>query len=144
MKAHARVVVIGGGINDCSVLYHLAKRGSIRLATTRDRMDEYRHILAKDHALGIECYPAGPEEARKLFPFMVTDGLVGAMVHVHDGHCDPVGTTNALAVGAKQLGAEIVRFNRVTDLAKTSGGEWRVQTEKGDITCEIVVNAAGL
>ena len=27
MKTHARVVVIGGGINGCSVLYHLAKRG---------------------------------------------------------------------------------------------------------------------
>jgi predicted amidohydrolase YtcJ len=27
MKTHARVVVVGGGINGCSVLYHLAKRG---------------------------------------------------------------------------------------------------------------------
>ncbi len=205
MKAHARVVVIGGGINGCSVLYHLAKRGwtdvvlvekdeltsgstwiaagnvvqwaatrtnsrlhqysiklyqeleaetgqntgwhttgSLRLATTKDRFDEYRHILAKDHALGIECYLVSPSEARGLFPFMHTDGLVGAMYHVHDGHCDPVGTTNALAMGAKQLGAEIYRFNRVTNLSRTSGGEWIVHTEKGDIACEIVVNAGGL
>jgi dimethylglycine dehydrogenase len=205
MKTHTRVVVIGGGINGCSVLYHLAKlgwtdcllvekneltsgstwmaagnvvqwaatransllhrysirlyqeleaetgqstgwhtTGSLRLATTRDRFDEYRHILAKDHALGLECYLAGPEEAGRLFPFMETDGLVGAMVHVHDGHCDPVGTTNALAIGAKQRGAEIIRFNRVTGLSRTASGEWRVETEKGDITCEIVVNAGGL
>ena len=27
MKTHARVVVIGGGVVGCSVLYHLAKRG---------------------------------------------------------------------------------------------------------------------
>jgi dimethylglycine dehydrogenase len=205
MRTQARVVVIGGGINGCSVLYHLAKRGwtdavlvekneltsgstwmaagnvvqwaatransllhqysiklyqqleaetgqptgwhttgSLRLATTRDRFDEYRHILSKDHALGLECYLVSPGEARGLFPFMETDGLVGAMVHVHDGHCDPVGTTNALALGAKQLGAEIYRFNRVTHLSRTSGGEWIVQTEKGDITCEIIVNAGGL
>lgn len=118
--------------------------GSLRLATTRDRLDEYRHILSKDHALGIECHLVGSGEAKKLFPFMETNGLVGAMVHVHDGHCDPVGTTNALAMGAKQLGAEIYRFNRVTGLSRTPGDEWRVQTEKGDIICEIVVNAGGL
>ena len=205
MKTHARVVVIGGGINGCSVLYHLAKRGwtdialvekneltsgstwiaagnvvqwaatransrlhqysislyqkleaetgqstgwhttgSLRLATTKDRFDEYRHILAKDHALGLDCCLVSPNEAKKLFPFMHTDGLVGAMYHVYDGHCDPVGTTNALAMGAKQRGAEIYRFNQVTNLSRTPGGEWVVHTEKGDITCEIVVNAGGL
>ncbi len=205
MKTHARVAVIGGGINGCSVLYHLAKRGwtdavliekneltsgstwmaagnvvqwagnransrlhqysiklykeleaetgqstgwhttgSLRLATTQDRFDEYRHILAKDHALGLECYLVGPGEAKKLFPFMQTEGLVGAMHHVGDGHCDPAATTQALAQGAKQRGAEIYRFNRVTNLSRTPGGEWLVHTEKGDIVCEIVVDAAGL
>jgi dimethylglycine dehydrogenase len=205
MKTHARVVVVGGGINGCSVLYHLAKRGwadvvlvekneltsgstwmaagnvvqwagtrtnsrlhqysiklyqdleaetgqgtgwhttgSLRLATTQDRFDEYRHILAKDHGLGLECYLVSPGEAKKLFPFMRTDGLVGAMYHVGDGHCDPAGTTQALATGAKQRGAEIYRFNRVTGLSRNRGGEWVVHTEKGDIACEIVVNAGGL
>jgi dimethylglycine dehydrogenase len=27
MKSHARVVVIGGGVNGASILYHLAKKG---------------------------------------------------------------------------------------------------------------------
>ena len=27
MKAHARVVVIGGGVVGCSILFHLAKMG---------------------------------------------------------------------------------------------------------------------
>jgi len=204
MKRHARVVVIGGGINGCSLLYHLAKlgwtdvvlvekheltsgstwmatgnvvqwaasrcnsrlhqytiklyqeleaetgqstgwhtTGSLRLATTHDRMDEYRHVLSKDHALGIECYLLSPHEAQSLFPFMQTQGLVGAMYHVLDGHCDPAGTTQALAIGARQRGAEIYRFTRVIGLSR-NGREWRVTTDKGDINCEIVVNAAGL
>lgn len=205
MKTHARVVVIGGGINGCSVLYHLSKlgwddivlvekseltsgstwlaagnvvqwngsrtgarlhqysielyqkleeetgqntgwhtTGSLRLATTKDRMDEYKHILSKDHELGLECYMVSPEEAKKLFPLMHTEGLIGAMHHVVDGHCDPAGTTQALAIGARQGGAEIYRFNRVTDISRKPNGEWIVHTEKGDITCEIIVNAAGL
>jgi dimethylglycine dehydrogenase len=118
--------------------------GSLRLATTPDRMDEYRHVQSKDRALGIECHLLSPGEARALFPYMHTDGLIGAMYHPHDGHCDPAGTTQALATGARTGGAEIYRFNRVTGLERTKSGEWRVQTEKGDITCSIVVNAAGL
>ena len=205
MKKQTRVVVIGGGISGCSLLYHLTKlgwtdvvlvekdeltsgstwlaagnvvqwtsnrcnarlhqysiklyqeleaetgqatgwrtTGSLRLATTTDRMDEYRHVLSKDHTLGIECNLVSPEEAQKLFPFMHTEGLVGAMHHVLDGHCDPAGTTSALARGARQAGAEVYRFNRVRDLSRARSGEWVVHTEKGDITCEIVVNAGGL
>ena len=205
MKSQARVVIIGGGINGCSLLYHLTKlgwtdvtlvekneltsgstwlaagnvvqwtpnrcnsrlhkysielyrgleaetghqtgwqtTGSLRLATTAERMDEYRYVLSKDHALGIECALIDPDEAKVLFPFMHTNGLVGAMHHILDGHCDPAGTTMALATAARRAGATISRFNRVTDLTHTIGGDWKVHTEKGDIICEIVVNAAGL
>ena len=118
--------------------------GSLRLATTSDRMDEYRHVLSKDHALGIDCALVSPEEAQQLFPYMRTEGLVGAMHHVFDGHCDPAGITSALAKSARQAGAEIYRFNRVTDLSRSRSGSWVVHTEQGDITCEIVVNAGGL
>ena len=205
MKTWARVVVIGGGISGCSLLYHLTKlgwtdvvlvdkdeltsgstwlaagnvvqwtanrcnarlhrysielyqrleaetgqqtgwrtTGSLRLATTLDRMDEYRHVLSKDHALDIECVLVAPAEARRIFPFMHAEDLVGAMHHPHDGHCDPAGTTTALAMAARQAGAEIRRFNRVTDLSRTRGGEWVVHTEHGNITTDIVVNAGGL
>ncbi len=205
MKTQARVVIIGGGISGCSLLYHLTKlgwtdvalvekneltsgstwlaagnvvqwtpnrcntklhqysiklyqeleaetgqetgwrtTGSLRLATTSDRMDEYRHVLSKDHALGIDCNLVSPEEAQQLFPYMRTEGLVGAMHHVFDGHCDPAGITSALAKSARQAGAEIYRFNRVTDLSRSRSGNWVVHTEQGDITCEIVVNAGGL
>ena len=205
MKTQARVVIIGGGISGCSLLYHLTKlgwtdvalvekneltsgstwlaagnvvqwtpnrcntklhqysiklyqeleaetgqetgwrtTGSLRLATTSDRMDEYRHVLSKDHTLGIDCNLVSPEEAQQLFPYMRTEGLVGAMHHVFDGHCDPAGITSALAKSARQAGAEIYRFNRVTDLSRSRSGNWVVHTEQGDITCEIVVNAGGL
>ncbi len=206
MKSHARVVIIGGGINGCSLAYHLTKipgwndivlvekdeltsgstwlaagnvvqyfnnragarlhqysielyqnleketgqstgwhtTGSLRLAQTKARLDEYKHVLSKDHNLGLECHLVTPDEMKKLFPYMHTDGLVGGLHHVVDGHCDPAGTTQALATGARMGGAEIVRFNRVTNILQKPNGEWLVQTEKGDITCEVVVNAAGL
>ena len=51
--------------------------------------------------------------------------------------------TNAMAKGARNHGAKIYRKNRVTDIKLLSSGEWKVITEKGDIICEHVVNAAG-
>ena len=40
-------------------------------------------------------------------------------------------------------GAEIIRHNRVTDINQLENGEWEVVTEKGTVSCEHVVNAAG-
>ncbi|MGE0214056.1 MAG: FAD-dependent oxidoreductase, partial [Parvibaculaceae bacterium] len=62
---------------------------------------------------------------------------------VTDGHVAPADITNAMAAGARKLGAEVYRRCRVSDIKRLPSGEWKVFTEKGDITCEHVVNAAG-
>ena len=60
-----------------------------------------------------------------------------------DGDIDPSQLTQALARGARALGARVQRHTRVTGLAQRPGGEWRVTTDKGEARAEIVVNAAG-
>ena len=62
----------------------------------------------------------------------------------YDGDIDPAQLTQALAKGARDLGAKIRRFTKVTALAQLSDGRWRVTTNKGEeIIAENVVNAAG-
>ena len=53
------------------------------------------------------------------------------------------GLTNAIARGARNMGARIVRHNRVIDINPLPSGEWEVVTENGVIVAESVVNAAG-
>ncbi len=48
-----------------------------------------------------------------------------------------------MAIGARNLGATIIRNNRVTNIRSLPGGEWEVMTEKGNVICEHVVNAGG-
>jgi dimethylglycine dehydrogenase len=60
------------------------------------------------------------------------------------GNVDPSGVTNAYALGARQRGAEIIRFCPVTGTEAQPDGTWIVRTEKGDIRTPWVVNAAGL
>jgi len=117
--------------------------GSFRLAYTQDEMDWLRHTLSVGRSLGFNIELVGPERVRELHPFYNLDGVLGALYTPDDGHVDPSGPTNAMAIGARQLGAKIIRRCRATNITQALNDEWVVETEKGTITCEHVVNAGG-
>ena len=117
--------------------------GSFRLAYHEDEMDWLRHTLSVGLALGFPMELVGPERIRELHPFYNLDGVLGALHTPEDGHVDPSGVTQALAIGARQLGVRIIRHCRATDIGRLPTGEWKVATELGDIVCEHVVNAGG-
>ena len=203
METTARVVVIGGGINGVSTLYHLAKKGwtdsillerteltagstwhaagllplfnmsysvgqlhqysvelyksleaetgqavgfhgtgNLRLATNRDRMDEYRLYQCTAETIGVESHMVSEEEIKKLWPLINTEGLVGALWHPTDGHIAPVDITMALAKGARALGAKIHQHTMVTTIERDNN-EWVVTTDKGVVRCEHVVCTTG-
>ena len=121
--------------------YHVT--GSIRLAHTRDRMDEYAHVSAMARAQGIDFTVITPDEIKQRYPFITLDDIVGGLHDPLDGDIDPSQLTQAFAKGARDLGAKIERFTRVVGIERMASGEWRVRTDKGDATCEYLVNAAG-
>jgi glycine/D-amino acid oxidase-like deaminating enzyme/glycine cleavage system aminomethyltransferase T len=203
VKTDAKVVIIGGGVAGCSLLYHLTKLGesdvvlvekneltsgstwhaaglctqfsasfnlmkllkysielyqsleeetgqpvdyhrcgSLRLAGSEDRLEEFHHRKGIADALGIPFEIVSPERARELFPLLDADGILGA-AHIHsDGHVDPSGVAQALAKGAQARGATIVRHAAVTGIER-SRGSWLVRTTKGNVRAGVVVNAAG-
>ena len=117
--------------------------GAIRLAVTRDEVDWFKYVDGVLRLAGSECHLIGPNEIKQLHPLIdVADVLLGAYTP-DDGHTDPASSVQAMAAGARNRGAEIYRFNRVTNTVQMPSGEWRVETEKGDITCEHIVNATG-
>lgn len=118
--------------------------GAIRLGSNQDRMDELKYNCTKDKCLGLDVEVISPERIKELHPLINTDGILGGLYHPYDGDVDPNGMTQALAKGARMHGAEIYRFTMVTGISPTGSGDWVVHTDKGDITCEHVVNAGGL
>jgi glycine cleavage system aminomethyltransferase T/glycine/D-amino acid oxidase-like deaminating enzyme len=205
VKDRARVVVIGGGVGGCAVLYWLTKLGwsdvvlversdltsgstfhsaglvgqlrgslsltkmmmssvelyrtlgaevdletgwhevgSLRLASSDERMEELARQAgwAKTFGLPLELVSAG--EALRLFPPMSTEGVLGAAYLPTDGYIDPSQLTFALAAGARRGGAEIYTNTRVTGVRVDRGRVRGVETEKGSIETEIVVNAGGM
>ncbi len=121
----------------------LRQVGNIRLAMNADRMDEYHQYAGVAATLGVEVNFLTPNDVKDLWPLCNTNGLVGAIVHPEDGYIQPADVTQAMAAGARTMGAEIYRHTAVTAISRTESGEWLVNTEKGDITCEHVVAATG-
>ena len=117
--------------------------GSFRLAYTEDEMDWLRHTLSVGRSLGFNIDLVGPEQVAALHPFYNLEGVLGALHTPDDGHVDPTNVTMAMAAGARTKGVRIIRRCRATNITQAPNGEWVVETERGTITCEHVVNAGG-
>jgi dimethylglycine dehydrogenase len=125
---------------DYPMNYHVT--GSVRLAHTQERLDEFRRVVGMGRYQGMALQLLTPDEIQSRYPFLETHDLTGALYDPYDGDIDPAQLTQALAKGARNLGARIERFCPVTAVRR-EGGEWVVSTEKGEVRCEYVVNAAG-
>ncbi|WP_424831632.1 GcvT family protein [Ruegeria sp.] len=126
---------------DYPMNYH--QTGSIRLAHSKERVQEFERARAMGRYQGIEMEMWTPEQAKERYPFLETHDLEGVLYDPTDGDIDPAQLTQALAKGARDMGAKILRFTPATGVTQHDDGSWTVSTEKGDIDCDYVVNAAG-
>jgi dimethylglycine dehydrogenase len=106
----------------------LRQVGNIRLAMNADRMDEYHQYAGVAATLGVEVNFLTPNDVKDLWPLCNTNGLVGAIVHPEDGYIQPADVTQAMAAGARTMGAEIYRHTGVTAISRIESGEWLVNT----------------
>jgi dimethylglycine dehydrogenase len=204
MKAHAQVVVIGGGICGCSVLYYLARLGwtdslliekstltsgmswmavgnapqysdnvitarvqaeslneierialesgqptgvhrcgGIKLARSEAQLDAFRRYSGIARIVGTACELIDATRAQQLFPYLEPDGVVGAVHMPDEGFADPFMTTQAFATAARNRGAGIVQKTHVRGLKRRFSGEWEIETDRGFVVCQFIVDAAG-
>jgi dimethylglycine dehydrogenase len=127
---------------DYPINYHHAT-GGIRLASTDDHLDGYKHFKSVAKGMGVEFEILDAEECKKRHPLITTDNLKGALWDPLDGDIDPAQLCQALARRARKAGAEVYRHTPVTGLTQHLSGEWIVHTANGDIACEHIVNAGG-
>ncbi|MEP4555529.1 FAD-dependent oxidoreductase, partial [Tateyamaria sp.] len=125
---------------DYPMNYHVT--GSLRLAHSKERMQEFERVSGMGRYQGLEMPILTPEEMKEHHPFMETHDLAGGMWDPLDGDIDPAQLTQAMAKGARDLGARIERFCPANGVER-DGDEWIVKTDKGDIRCQYVANCAG-
>jgi len=117
--------------------------GGIRVAYTNDEVDALKTHLGVGRYIGYPIELVGPNELAELNPHYNFDDVIAGIWTEGEGHVDPSGVTMAFASGARAAGATIVRRNRVLEVNAMANGEWQVVTERGNVTCEHVVDAAG-
>lgn len=127
---------------DYPINYHHGD-GGIRLANTEEQMQGYRHFSSMARGMDVEFEVIDAEECARRHPLISTDNLVGGLWDPMDGDIDPAQLCQALARRARKAGAEVYRNTPVTGLTQHKDDSWTVHTDKGDIDCEVVINACG-
>lgn len=117
--------------------------GYLIVSSTMKEHEQFKKNVQLQNRLGIQSKLLNLEEAKEIVPYLNTEGLISATFHQKDGHLNPFHATQAFANAAKRLGAEIYTFTEVTGILVENGKIKGVQTSKGDISTNIVVNAAG-
>lgn len=117
--------------------------GGIRFAYNHAEVEWFHRVAGVGKIIGFECEIIDPEKIRQLVPYANIEGVLAGAWTLNDGHVDPAGVCNAMAKGARDLGARVVTNNRVIDINQRSSGDWEIVTEQGNIIAEHVVNAAG-
>ncbi len=127
---------------DYPINYHHGD-GGIRLANTEAQMDGYRHFASMARGMGVHFEVIDAEECARRHPLISTDNLIGGLWDPMDGDIDPAQLCQALARRARRAGAEVHRNTPVTALKQLGDDTWEVETPKGTVHADIVVNACG-
>ena len=131
-----------GELTDYPMNYHVT--GSVRLAHTRQRMEEFEHVRSMAKQMGFSLEMMSNQDMVDAYPYMETHDLEGGLWDSYDGDIDPAQLSQAFAKGARDRGARIIRFCPVTAVSRDEAkDEWCLTTPQGQIKCQYVVNAAG-
>lgn len=119
--------------------------GSLRLASSRERIEELRRLSGWGQTFGLPLEIVSTERALELWPLFDPEGVAGAAYLPTDGYVDPNGLTFALAEGAKRRGATIWTNARVTGIDVERGRVTAVRFEDRDpVRTSVIVNAGGM
>lgn len=118
--------------------------GSLRVASSPARWAELKRLLEHGRRLGLPVETIGPAETGERFPFMQGDRIEGALWLPTDGRVDPASLAHAFAAGARRRGVRFQTGVRVRAIQRPRGRVAGVETDQGAVTCEVIVNAAGI
>ncbi|MFC9506319.1 NAD(P)/FAD-dependent oxidoreductase [Streptomyces sp. NPDC057002] len=117
--------------------------GYLFLLTTERQAADFEAAVRLQNFLGVPSRMTGPEEARRLCPYVSTDGLVAAAHSPADGHARPALVVQGYARAAARAGVVLATHTAVTGLDTAGDRVTAVHTDRGRIDCATVVCAAG-
>jgi glycine/D-amino acid oxidase-like deaminating enzyme len=117
--------------------------GSIRIAMTGERVQEFRMMAGVAAAAGLDVEFLDSRRLAELFPPLDTRHVKAALWCPTDGYLQPHSLVMAYARAARDRGATIAAHTTVTGITITRGAVTGVRTSKGNAATDMVINAAG-
>ncbi len=117
--------------------------GSLRIAATRARAEEFRRLLEVAEKAGLDCALIGAAEAGRRWPGMRFEEVQAILWCPSDGYLQPSDLTMAYHHRARRNGVRFATGVRLEQIQIEAGRVAGIVTNRGAIRCEMVVNAAG-
>jgi sarcosine oxidase subunit beta len=117
--------------------------GGLSVGATREQMAFFEDRVKREQEIGLDVRMVTPEEVLKLVPILAKENILGGTYCPIDGTANPIRASFAFARTAKALGAKIHTHTEVTGIELAGDEIKSVETTKGKMRGEIVVNATG-
>lgn len=118
--------------------------GSLRVASTKERMEQVRTQAALAERIGLGARLVTPKEAVELFPLLNPAGVEGGLFIPDDGSASAPVLAGALVREAQARGVTFYPQARVERIEVAGGRVRAVVTARGRIETDTLVLAAGI
>jgi len=161
---HAAGLIVSGGFASETLLYmaHYTRElyknleaetgvstgfkpiGYVQVTGRKSRVEALRRNANFVRNYGITVEEISRSELQKLWPIAKTDDIQAAFYTPEDGRANPVDVTMSLAKGARNMGVRIIEGVEVTGIQIKDGRAVGVNTNRGSVQAEYVINCAGM
>ncbi|XP_033366458.1 pyruvate dehydrogenase phosphatase regulatory subunit, mitochondrial-like isoform X1 [Bombus vosnesenskii] len=122
----------------------LKQCGSIYLAQTKDRMIALKRRMAYNIPTGLNCEILGKDQLKRLYPYLHTEDLEGALWVPEDAVANCSAICDVLAKLAMIGGAKYIENCYIQEVHTENRAIKSVKTDRGIVSCEYFVNCAGM
>jgi glycine/D-amino acid oxidase-like deaminating enzyme len=117
--------------------------GSLRIALTDARAEEFRHLLAIARRVGLEVELLDRTAAAVRWPGRITADVKAILWCPSDGYLQPYDLAMAYREHARAAGVRFATDVRVTGIGLSGGAVAAVETTHGRVRCAMVIVATG-
>jgi sarcosine oxidase subunit beta len=117
--------------------------GYLLLAYDEDELAAFEANVKMQKKEGLDVELVTPSQIHEKFPFMDLEGVVGGTWCPSDGHANPQIANLAYAFKIKKMGVDLNTHTQVKGIDVQNGRIVGVETDKGYVKTNVVINAAG-
>jgi glycine/D-amino acid oxidase-like deaminating enzyme len=117
--------------------------GSLRIALSDRRAEEFRMLEAACKQAGLEAGLISLHEAKRRWPSMEFTDVKAVLWCPSDGYMAPYAVARSYAHQCRKMGVQFATGTAVEAIRCKKGRVEAVLTDKGEVECQYVINAAG-